>query len=185
MGYEWRDCIVTLIDMVGVRKRAKCREASSLMRRLHNLVVHEGSDLPAVANAYAWNDSVLLLSYVDGRDAAFEAAIRDADKLKRRIDELEKSYAIAVKGQAFPSARCGHMPAGQASRVTIIEASSWALANCFAIEKVLGRKLRKPWYIDDRIAKRLRTCQTFQTEKVPLLPSNRPRTVYVYNGCLW
>ena len=183
MEQEWRDCIVTLIDVIGVKQHTQHGAGSSLMRKLHALVIRSKSDLPAVAHAYAWNDSVLLLSYVDRQNASFEAAIRDADKLKRQIDKVAKSYAIAVKGLAFPSAQSGDKTA-HASGVTVIEASSWAMANCFEIEKVL-KLLKKPWYIDERIAKRLCTCQTFETKMVTLLPSNQPRAVHVFDGYLW
>lgn len=185
MGREWRDCIVTMIDLVGIKKSAQLgTTGSSLMRRLHNLVVQELKiGLPSVAHAYTWNDSVLLLSYLDTENSSFEAALRDADKLKMRIDCLRPSYAIAVKGQTFPQI---HQSAtvSQTPRFTIIEASSWAMANCFEIEKSI-EKLRKPWYVDGRIAGRIRTNQKFLKEKVGLFPSRARRNVYVYDGYLW
>jgi hypothetical protein len=184
MGQPWRDCIVTLIDLVGIRKLTQRGDASKLMRELHKLVLQEKNALRSVTHAYAWNDSVLLMCYVDGHDASFEEAIRDADRLKHRVDQLANSYAIAVKGQTFPPVRGGYK-AGKVPGVTVIRASSWAMANCFEIEKRISSKLRKPWYIDGRIKERIRTCQTFQTETVPLLPMNRPRTVYVFDGYLW
>jgi hypothetical protein len=184
MGQRWRDCIVTVIDMVGVKKRARDGNASTAMRRLHALVTREMGALQSVAHAYVWNDSVLLLSYVNEGDASFQSAIRDAEKLKRRIDDLAGSYAIAVKGRAFPLTQGGHSPA-RTSRVTVIEASSWAMANCFEVEKALATKWRKPWYIDIRIARKIRTCQSFHADTVKLLPTGRARRVHVFDGYLW
>ena len=184
MGQEWHDCIVTLIDLVGIRKLTRYGDASKVMRKFHKLVTQEKSALRSVAHAYAWNDSVLLLSYVDGHNASFEAAIRDADRLKRRVDQLTKSYAIAVKGKTFPPVQVGD-EAVKVSGVTVIRASSWAMANCFEIEKSISSKLQNPWYIDGRIKERIRTCGKFQKEMVRLLPSKRPRSVYVFDGYLW
>jgi len=41
---------------------------------------------------------VLLLSYVDESNSSYEGAMRDADRLKRRVDMIQSSFAIAVKG---------------------------------------------------------------------------------------
>ena len=181
MGAEWRDCIVTMIDMAGVRDRAG-EDASTLMRRFHALVIEEAPSLTTIAHTYVWNDSALLLSYVDGDDT-FEPAIRDAEKLKRRIDGLANSYAIAIKGKAFPPAP-GERNAQAPRNVTLIDASSWAMANCFLVEKALG-KCKKPWYIDKRIAERIRTSQISQTHEVDLLPKGKPRKIHTFDGYLW
>jgi len=186
MGAEWRDCIVTMIDLPGVKKGASDPTlGSGLMRQLHKLMVHELSgDFTTVSHAYAWNDSVLLLSFVDAGQESFVAAMRDADALKRRVDQLRKSYAVAVKGRTFPVAHAsgGQPPAG---RVTVLEASSWAMANCFQIEKTLG-KLRASWYIDGRIVRKLGArVGPSQKHKVELFPSGKPRVVHTYSGYLW
>jgi hypothetical protein len=183
MGQDWRDCIVTMIDIVGVKERAQ-DGASALMRQLHTLVAQEMGFLQSVAHAYVWNDSVLLLSYVNETDASFESAIRDAEQLKRQIDALGASYAIAVKGRAFPPEPAENSPV-QTSRTTVIEASSWAMANCFEIEKALGWKWRKPWYIDIRVVRKIQTSQTFRAEKVKLFPSRQARQVCVFDDYLW
>ena len=182
MGQDWRDCIVTMIDMVGVKKHAQSGAGSALMRRFQALVARQTESLTSsVARVYVWNDSVLLLSYVDDTVASFESAMRNAEHLKRCIDTIASSYGIAVKGRAFP-------PAGNAqfrnSRLTVIEASSWAMANCFEIENALGRK-QKSWYIDSRIVRKIRTLQSYENEKVNLLPDGRARQVCVFGGYLW
>jgi len=183
MGHEWRDCIVTMIDMVGVKNRAQDGHASKLMRRFHALIGEEIGTLPSVAHAYAWNDSVLLLSYLTDGDTSYQSAVRDAEKLKRRIDRLAISYAIAVKGQAFPPKRDEQDPTK--SKITVIETSGWAMANCFEIEKALAKKWRKPWYVDIRIASKIQTRQTFHVDTVNLLPTGRARRVHMFDDYIW
>src|SRR4051812_28424366 len=130
MGEEWRDCVVTLIDVIGVKKLKQVGEASKLMLGIHALVVQHKPSLSSVVHAYVWNDSALLLSYVNKQNASFETALREAETLKRRIDNIAPSYAISVKGKSFPS----QLPNGSDCGVTVISASSWAMANCFEIE---------------------------------------------------
>jgi hypothetical protein len=182
MGKDWQDCIVTLIDLVGIKAKTQQGIASSLMLEFHNIVTKERSNLNVTAHAYVWNDSVLLLSYVNENSSSFEGAMKDADKLKRRVDTIEPSYAIAVKGQTFP-------PVSAATRakspsVTVIRASSWAMANVFEIEKKLG-KLQKPWYVDSWIKNKIHTSQQFQKESMTMFPSKQKRTIYVFDGYLW
>jgi len=182
---SWRDCIVVLMDLIGVKNRALEGDsaASELMRSFHRLVRREmASDrLGALAHAYVWNDSVLLLAYVDGRPDAYEKAIRDADTLKRQIDAMAPSYAVAVKGRAFPSAADS-----TGARITVIEASSYAMANCFEIEATAKcKKLRKAWYIDTRIASKVAAARAQEWFNVSLLPSGRCRRVYIHDGPLW
>lgn len=180
----WRDCIVVLMDLIGVKKRALEGDsaASVLMRSFHKLVRREmAGDLGALDHAYVWNDSVLLLAYVDGRREAYEKAIHAADNLKRKVDVTAPSYAIAVKGRAFPS-NAG--PDG--TRVTVIKASSYAMANCFKIEAEAKRKrLHKAWYIDVRIARKVRAAKAPEWIAVRLLPLGKRRRVYVHGGYLW
>jgi hypothetical protein len=76
MGAKWRDCIVTMIDLCGTTSLAHTGRASTVMRRLHALVIKEIGSLRAIDRAYTWNDSVLLLSYVDRTHASFEAGSR-------------------------------------------------------------------------------------------------------------
>ena len=98
MGLDWRDCIFTFIDLPGVKKLAPSDGAGSkLMRQLHRLAAKEVPRLATVAQAYVWNDSVLLLSFVDKRASSVVAAMKDADRFKRQVDNLKKSYAVAVK----------------------------------------------------------------------------------------
>lgn len=181
---RWRDCIVVLIDLIGIRKRALegGSAASVSMRSFHQLVRTEmDGGLDAIDHVYAWNDSVLLLAYVDDCWKTYKDAIRAVDDLKRKVDLFARSYAIAVKGQAFPS----DSPGGN-SRVTVIKTSSWAMANCFKIEAEAKRKeLRQAWYIDERIARKVGAAKAPKYFRVHLLPDGKSRKVFVHGGCLW
>lgn len=183
MGKDWQDCIVTLIDLQGVKAMAEQGIASKLMLKFHNIVIKERDSLNATAHAYVWNDSVLLLSYVNEDDSSFESAMKDADKLKRRVDVIVRSYAIAVKGQTFPPVNDAATHKKSPS-VTVIRASSWAMANVFEIEKKLGN-LKKPWYVDGWIKNRITTSQKFQKESMTMFPSKKKRPIYVFDGYLW
>jgi hypothetical protein len=180
----WADSIVVLMDLIGVKKRALNGNpsASALMRSFHKLVQWEmAGNLDALDHAYVWNDSVLLLARVDDRPEAYERAIRAADGLKRKVDVIAPNYAIAVKGRTFPSnVRL------DGTRVTVIEASSYALANCFEIEAAAKReKLHSTWYIDVRIARKVRAAKALNWIEVPLLPGGKRRRVYLHDGHLW
>ena len=187
MGKDWQDCIVTLIDLVGVKKKADQGIGSKLMLELHKIVMYERGNLHAIKHIYVWNDSVLLLSYVSESASSFEGAMKDADKLKQQVDMLDFgycSYAIAVKGQTFPSVGNGATHVESPS-LTVIKASSWAMANVFEIERTLGKKLKKPWYVDDWIMENIHTSEKFQKRSMPMLPENSKRTIYVFDGYLW
>jgi hypothetical protein len=183
MGARWRDCIVSVIDLVGIKSRADRGVRSDLMRKLHALVIQEVPGLPTVAHAYACNDSVLLLSFVTTERHSFEAALRDADRLKHRVDRISPSFAVAIKGRTFPPVRAS-VSVMQGPRVTVVEASSWAMANSLEIPAKV-QPLRGTWYIDDRVARRIRTKQPHAKKAVPFLPSKTPRTVRVYKDYLW
>ena len=181
----WNDCIVVLMDLIGIKKRALEGDsaASAVMLSFHSLVCRElAKGMGALDHVYVWNDSVLLLSFIDHRPETYEMAIRSADKLKQKVDLIAPSYAIAVKGRAFPS-NAGHY----GSRVTLIKASSYAMANCFEIEaEAKKKKLRgKTWYIDIRIARMVRAATAPEWISVPLLPGGKRRRVYAHEGYLW
>lgn len=188
---KWRDCVVIYIDLVDVKKRASGSKSkgSSLMRAFHALVASEmKSGLLSLDHAYVWNDSALLLGYVDGSPRAYEACLRDAETLKRKVEQSTKSYAIAVKGQTFPQSPEAMAESGtsKAGRVTILRTSSYAMGNCFEIEKeVKKRGLRKSWYIDGRIAKHIKRPGPREVLELNLLPKDEPRSVHLFDGYLW
>jgi hypothetical protein len=183
---KWRDCIVVFIDLIGIKKRAALGDskASALMRSFHNKVRQEmRNSLSTLDHAYVWNDSVILLAYVDQGPRAYERALLDADSLKRKIDASSSvsSYAITVKGQAFPVT-----PTVDTNRVTVIQASSYAMANCFEVDaKIKKKKLRKSWYVDTRIVREIEHLKSSEWIVVPFLPTGRRRRVYLYTGYLW
>lgn len=188
MGATWQHCIVTLIDIVGVKSQAQNNVGSSIMLQLHQTVLAEIQDNKySFTHTYIYNDAVQILSYVNEKKDSFQTAMRETDRLKRRIDETQdnsrKSYAIAVKGQSFPNIHY-ESEKPKTTSVTVIETSSWAMANCFKIEKELGR-LRKAWYVDGRIAKKIQTEQEYEKHPVSLYPSSQSRNVYCYKGYLW
>ncbi len=189
MGKNWPDCILTLIDIKGAKKVASDGLGSKLMRELHRLVAQRltRAFLPSIDHAYAWNDSVLLLSYVTKGDGSYERALRDAELLKKQIDdEIRTSYAIAVKGQTFPSTAQIGVPA-YPSRVAVVEASSWALANCFKIDNEMRdrKDLHGLWYVDQRVASQIQTSQPCKKVQLPMFPKDKRRRVHIYEGYLW
>lgn len=188
---NWQDCIVTLVDLIGVKKRINQERsrATSLMRQFHALIMKKmNEEMPSIEHAYAWNDSVLFLAYLRGGSRAKEAVLRDIDTLKREIDRLSDSYAIAVQGQSFPELpllSLGQSQPDAKQRVTILRVSSYAMANCFAIENELGGRTRRPWYVDQRIAQQLSTRQKYQKRSMVFLPHKKKREVFIYEGYLW
>lgn len=193
---EWKNSIITYIDLVGIKSAAEEQSSrgTDVMRSMHALVERKMSNgMPNHDHCYTWNDSVLLLSYLDSpyRKADETEILREADSLKKEIDQqCTSSYAIAVKGQVFPDEPHLHAPVIQGQiadqpRVVRLKASSYAMGNCFLIEARLGKKLKQPWYIDGRIAKRLITSQGFSKHVIKMLPRNKKRAVYVYDGYLW
>lgn len=186
MGKDWPHCIVTVIDVIGIKDLAKIGDsrASTQMRRLHALTrTAFYSGMPMHAHSYCWNDSVLLLAYWNQDLEAARSILAEASKLKRNVDsQIDKSYAISVKGQAFPettSERLG-IPDEQ-SRCTILRASSYAFANCYQIEAEAKRnRLRASWYIDSRLEQAIdRTA--YKEFSMTLLPGQRNRRILLFN----
>ena len=178
---NWRDCIVVQIDLIGIKNRALdgSSSASKLMRIFQEIVRQEvAAGLKSLEHAYVWNDSVLLLSYVDGRSHNYRNSLQAAAALKCKIDMICPNYAIAVKGQAFPS-----IARWNSQNFTAIAASSYAMANCFAIETAAkAKKLRKTWYIDARIAKHFLPAKSSEWIDLPLLPTGRYRRIFLHEG---
>jgi len=183
---DWKECVVSLIDMIGIRDLASGPKgaASTAMRKMHKTVAEEmRCGLPLHAYTYVWNDSVLLLAYLD-KSHRPEAILREVDGLKRTLSRLGKSYAISIKGKAFPD--LGMSPQTDCgSRITLVRASSFAMANCFRVEEIIGKKLKRPWYVDSRLAKKIHTTQSYDKEPLDFMPGPEPRDVYVYRGYLW
>ena len=179
MGIYWYDCIVTYCDLIDGQRGASTGEASKRMRQFHRLVVQQLEDgsLPSIVHTYAWNDSALVVSKVDKSASSFGRALIDLHGFKKALDALGPSFAIAVKGRTFPSAQ-----PSASQRATVLKASSWAMANCFEIEKTLKQR-KASWYIDAWIVRRVRGLGTAsRIETVRMLPKNRKRSVFLYKN---
>ena len=189
---DWRHCIVSLIDVIDLKSLASRGDgkASAMMREMHNVAYGYATHvMKEHAHAYLWNDSALLLAYVDQDLHQAQRVLIEVDELKKRIDAISQSYAISVKGKAFPDLDPWRAPGfdGQIAdqpRAMVIKASSFAMANCFLIEETLGRKLKKPWAVDSRIARCIRTPQKYIVRTMQLLPNER-RQVRLYSSYLW
>ena len=107
MGSDLRDCVVTMLDLIDVKKRAPESHGSMMMRAFHKTALDALAQYaPSVHNAYVWNDSLLLLTYVDASTSSVEVALREADKLKRRIDEQSRCLSRLSPEIARASACC-------------------------------------------------------------------------------
>ena len=176
MTSDWKDCVVTMIDIVGTKRLAVSGKglASTQMRKLHSLTKQFMTvSAPNHHHAYAWNDSVLLLAYAPIGPGTARGILAEAEQLKNKIDsELScKSYAVCVRGQTFPERTKQSDTASCTNRCTILQTSSFAMANCFTIEKELSR-YRAEWYIQNRLRNSV-SSKPFATGKVKLLPTFR------------
>lgn len=187
-GAGWTPCIVTVLDLIGTRKQTAGGTGSRLMLRMHRSaaeLIRNG--MPLHKQGYIWNDSVLLLSekastIKERLDVLFEL---QAFKLDLEAECGTGLYAISVKGKTFPPVELppAEKPEDE-DRAIILKTSSWAMANCFAIEQALGRH-RADWYLDSRLTRGLRLPETFKTESVALLPDNEARDIHMYKGRLF
>jgi hypothetical protein len=181
----WADCIVSLLDLVGIKKLVAegGPKGSRAMLDFHRLLQVETSDgLRHHQHVYVWNDSALLLALIDNRHIHFEPIMKEVDDLKKQIDIRWPCYAISVKGKTFPTPSAKNID----GKFIFLRASSYAFANCFTIEKELGGKYRKPWYVDIRIAKHIRTSNRSNMRRmIKLMPYSRPRYIYMYDTYLW
>src|SRR3954454_14007831 len=100
-GYQ--GCIVTLIDLIGIKGIAGSGMGSPMMMAMHQQVIAKvnSGDLPSHPYVYLWNDSILLLAYLDDvtpRKSLKNRILREANALKRDIDgHVEQgTYAISA-----------------------------------------------------------------------------------------
>jgi len=184
----WPPCIVTTFDLVGTRTLAASGKGSSAMIEMHNCAVIKINDgLPLHSHGYIWNDSVLLMSYTTEPNWSKREFVAELDDFRSYLEQKCSAsiYAISVKGLAFPQDIMA--PAvfnGQVAnqpRAVVLKTSSWAMANCFLIEKALKHH-RADWYIDSRITKDANLPAPFASEKVDLLPKDQARTIHMFMG---
>ena len=191
MDEEWKKCILSYIDIIGVKAHAKDSRGSSIMRRLQSYVTNGfEKHLSNHDHAYVWNDSVLIVAYLKDHRGEKMKLLREVNDFKRYLDTalVMPSFAVVVEGMTFPSTVSSPgsgVGDANSSKVTVLKASSWAMANCFEIERELKRrKLKKNWYIDSRVTKGLRRPSR-EDMQVTLLPANRERAVSMYDDYLW
>jgi hypothetical protein len=190
MGADFEDAIVAYVDLIGTIKNVEDSAATLLMRGMHRDVQGALSDndaLQAIAHAYAWNDSLLLVLQTP-EPATYRKALQDVAALRSRLSV--PSYAIVVKGQIFPP-----LPPAPATadRLTVLRSSSFAMANCLHIEplaKVKAKELRRLnqptpcWYIDERIVDHVGELRTLAIDHfvAPMLPTGGLRTVWCFEA---
>jgi hypothetical protein len=184
----WPPCIVTTFDLVGTRTLAASGKGSSAMIEMHNCAVTKiNHGLPLHSHGYIWNDSVLLMSYTTEPNWSKREFVAELDDFRSYLEQQcgASIYAISVKGLAFPQdimtpAVFNGQVANQ-PRAVVLKTSSWAMANCFLIEKALKHH-RADWYIDSRITKDANLPAPFASEKVDLLPKDQARTIHMFMG---
>jgi hypothetical protein len=186
---QLRPCIISMLDLIGTRSQAASGRASSAMVRMHQAAANKiNHGLPLHSHGYVWNDSVLLLSYEVSQEKR-PALLAELNEFKFWLeDQCNASfYAITVKGQAFPedpfasSVFDGQI--SQQPRAVVLKTSSWAMANCFFIEKQLGYH-KADWYMDSRVIEGVPLQEPIASEDVELLPKNEKRTVHMFHGRL-
>lgn len=190
MSGAWKDCVITVIDVIGIKHVANQggSRATSKMRALHALVqTSMNSSMNLHAQSYCWNDSVLLLGYWGGEPEEGRALLAEASWLKQKIDQkVGPSYAISIKGRAFPEGKS--MPPAVTDigsshpKCIVLRASSYAMANCYLVEAFAKKKnLRADWYLDARIKEKI-DILVEQSVSVAMLPEGTRRKVYLLNG---
>lgn len=158
------------------------------MIEMHNRAVTKiNHGLPLHSHGYIWNDSVLLMSYMTEPNWSKSEFVAELDDFRSYLEQQcgASIYAISVKGMAFPQdemapAVFNGLVANQ-PRAVVLKTSSWAMANCFLIEKALKHH-RADWYIDSRITKDANLPAPFASEKVDLLPKDQARTIHMFKG---
>jgi hypothetical protein len=184
---SWPECIITAYDLIGTSGLPASVSGSAAMIQMHNLAeakINHG--LPLHSHGYVWNDSVLLLSYRTELQVR-QALFAELGEFKSFLEETcgVPMYAISVKGLAFPQhtgafdSQIGQFT--EQPRAVILKTSSWAMANCFLIEKKLGR-LRADWYIDSRITKGANLPSPFASRRIELFPKKERRTIHMFKG---
>lgn len=188
---DWQRCIISFIDLIGTKSNAHTGEASTTMRKVHGVAHGVASHMLEMhAHTYIWNDSVLMLAYIEDEARETRGIMQEVSLMKEKIDAVARSYAISVKGKTFPYESVTNCPVfsgkiADQPKALIIKASSYAMGNCYLIEHALGRKHKKDWYIDSRIARQAMIAKEPVIDAVQLLPSMEQREIFMYSGSLF
>jgi hypothetical protein len=90
---------VTLIDVPGIKDLAAQpnTQASDVRRQMHSVVLQEmPAVLPSHAHVYIWNDSVLLLSFLNGDSNIIQERIGKKMKKSWYVDRLLAEHLTIV-----------------------------------------------------------------------------------------
>lgn len=187
---NYHHCIVTLIDMIGIRGLLKRGDSAAVskMRRMHSTIANTAERFVDGTEICFWNDSVLIHSLVEESEVSFVSAMRPIVALKAAIDAICPSYAISVKGKSFPPQKIQVRP-GNACQMIYLSASSLAFTNCFDIEAslktdTLFKKRRYQWYVDNRIIKQIKGTLSKLPDwkhKFDLYPRGARRTFHMFD----
>jgi len=179
---RYRDCILSFLDLDDIKKilRRKSSAGIRILRDFHKLVAARAPKLAAHDEICFWQDSVLLVAYVDATTDAYTGVMSEVKVLKEAIDTILPSHAVCVKGRTFPYKDI--QSSQTRPRVIYLSASSLAFSNCFHIENELGRDFRADWYIDTRIIRKVTARKEDHVKLVELLPRNKRRNIHMYHG---
>lgn len=181
------------MDLAGTRKEIDNNStiAVDIMREFHQTVYNETiNEMATHEHSYTWNDSVLLSAYTDDAYTNITKIMKEADNLKKKVDRIQKCYAISVKGMSFsePCYYSGHLFEGsniEQPKFVYLKASSYAFTNCYDIERILGKKHKKSWYVDERIVKELQIAKASVIDEFTMLPGKEKRNIHMYDSYLW
>lgn len=194
---QMRSCVVTLLDLVNMKKLladdGKRPLAIQAMEALDRICNRRSQDLRNIDHIYCWNDSVLLLSYLDQFPRDMSALVQEISEIKCAIDgECKmKSFVAMVKGMTFvPNDLQIRAPMQRGSEPNPVYhymlASSMAFANCYTIIK-LFRNDHHDWYIDERVQQVLNSVlqgRLTERNKFSALPEMTTRRVFTADGYL-
>lgn len=191
---DWNHCIVTAYDLVGIKKFAQTGKSSSAMINMHKYAVEKiNNGMFLHSNGYIWNDSVLLLSKMNEPNWTIQKFFKEVNQFKFFLEEKCNCqiYVISVKGLSFPHKEdyiIMNELTTTPSRAVVLRTSSWAMANCFLIEKNL-KQYRADWYIDSRvtdidskITEKQYLQKPFKSKKIELLPKKKQRIIHMFKG---
>jgi len=203
---KMRDCIVTVLDLPDIKELSGKQMQNGSTPATKFMTAMRGFAESEMANmiqeheqAYVWTDSILLLAFLDSPSKTCESVLKEADCIKLRLDKKlktsgyhKRTFATAVKGQTFPGLSTAQ------PRVVVLQASGYAMANCFEIPKQFRssknstktRTISYEWYLDSRIHKSVKSTSGISeakaSKKIQLLPRRvKPRLVYAYGGYLF
>ena len=180
-----QDCVVTFVDLIGTGDEyaVETGQSSQKMMDFHDTAARTAPDLTVHDHVYAWNDSAVLLAFVDSSQKDWTPIMEDVARFIDEVETIERCYAISVKGQSFP-APLRQKALGNGANFTFLSLSSYAFSNCFRIEKELKR-YRRRWYVDGWVKQRLPGSLRGKVRSVRMLPKYSERNVYMYRKTPW